>query len=636
MESKPNENDGLNLPACAVEFIRQVRRKMRYRRKVADDVQAELTAHFEDELRDCTNPEEREEKAQQLIEQFGDPRLLAVLCRRAKKRCRPLWCKVIVRSMQAVGIILLYIGLRSLPLLVGTPSLKVDYLAWLSERTRAGHEESLNARPYFDKAIGLLQDEKQITEAILVRPSWPGDMNEPQRQIVADVAKDNAEAFEMVRQGVTKPYYWIEYETAVSESLPAGITEPVELDPAMAFNQAVVPAMGHYKRFAQAFQISILWRAYQGHVSSALDDSLVLIDFAMHLEGRGTLIEQLVGIAIEGLGRSLVTTLLDRCEVSGADLARVQDRIRDLYARHETVMDVTGEKAVFLGLVQRMYTDDGSGNGHVLKRGLPLAARDWQDGVASLLLFGYPDRREMTSLIDALWQEYQLALATEPSRPQYEQHQAQCMALAQQSYLLAEGAPAMDRIASLAWHAKTGRRALLTTVAVMRYAADKGVYPPALDALVAEGYVNELLIDPYSGLPFGYRRTGDGFLLYSVGENGKDDGGQQGVRNGQPRLYAENGDWVFWPPEVTSQAPKKKTPARTGMDEEKAAEYRAAAPLNHTVRIERTGSYLKLNYELIGTDGKKYDLWKINDRSRPGFAIYRGDTQVGGGTFEFG
>ena len=34
------------LPECATELIRQVSRKMRYRRKARDEVQAELTAHF--------------------------------------------------------------------------------------------------------------------------------------------------------------------------------------------------------------------------------------------------------------------------------------------------------------------------------------------------------------------------------------------------------------------------------------------------------------------------------------------------------------------------------------------------------------------------------------------------------------
>ena len=32
-------------------------------------------------------------------------------------------------------------------------------------------------------------------------------------------------------------------------------------------------------------------------------------------------------------------------------------------------------------------------------------------------------------------------------------------------------------------------------------------------------------LDPFSKLPFGYRKTLDGFLVYSIGENLVDDGG---------------------------------------------------------------------------------------------------------------
>ena len=78
-----------NLPVAAVGFIRLVVKKMRYRRIVQDDVQAELAAHFEDELKSVKTDAEREQKAKQLVNGFGDAKMLAVLLRRAKKRCRP-------------------------------------------------------------------------------------------------------------------------------------------------------------------------------------------------------------------------------------------------------------------------------------------------------------------------------------------------------------------------------------------------------------------------------------------------------------------------------------------------------------------------------------------------------------------
>ncbi len=75
---------------------------------------------------------------------------------------------------------------------------------------------------------------------------------------------------------------------------------------------------------------------------------------------------------------------------------------------------------------------------------------------------------------------------------------------------------------------------------------------------------------------------------------------------------------------------------QSNLDAEMRAKYEAAAPLNHTVRITRMGSVLKLDYELVGTDGKRYDLWKIRDQSKPTFSIYHDNVKVGGGAFEFG
>ena len=75
---------------------------------------------------------------------------------------------------------------------------------------------------------------------------------------------------------------------------------------------------------------------------------------------------------------------------------------------------------------------------------------------------------------------------------------------------------------------------------------------------------------------------------------------------------------------------------RQGVNPEKAEALKAAAPLNHSVRISRTGRVLKLDYKLIGSDGKTYSLWDISERGKPTFSIYHNDVKVGGGTFEFG
>jgi len=55
---------------------------------------------------------------------------------------------------------------------------------------------------------------------------------------------------------------------------------------------------------------------------------------------------------------------------------------------------------------------------------------------------------------------------------------------------------------------------------LLRYRHVHGQFPPSLDPLELEG-----LTDPYDGKPLRYRRQGNGFIVYSVDEDQKDNGG---------------------------------------------------------------------------------------------------------------
>lgn len=69
-------------------------------------------------------------------------------------------------------------------------------------------------------------------------------------------------------------------------------------------------------------------------------------------------------------------------------------------------------------------------------------------------------------------------------------------------------------------------RAELTRVgiALAIHLAERGSYPEAMSELVPS-VLPKVPVDPLHGLPLGYRRTEDGYLLYAVGPNGIDDGG---------------------------------------------------------------------------------------------------------------
>ncbi|HTY88293.1 MAG TPA: hypothetical protein VMB80_12570 [Candidatus Acidoferrum sp.] len=74
--------------------------------------------------------------------------------------------------------------------------------------------------------------------------------------------------------------------------------------------------------------------------------------------------------------------------------------------------------------------------------------------------------------------------------------------------------------------------------ALERYRLAHGEYPESLAALMPQ-FIEKIPTDVIGGQPLHYRRTGDGkFLLYSIGWNETDDGGQASEDRGK-------GDWVW-------------------------------------------------------------------------------------------
>jgi len=94
------------------------------------------------------------------------------------------------------------------------------------------------------------------------------------------------------------------------------------------------------------------------------------------------------------------------------------------------------------------------------------------------------------------------------------------------------------------------RALLVTAVALKRYQARYRVYPQELAALRPE-FVETLPQDPIDGQPLRYRLRPDGtFLLYSVGDDGQDNGGDATPQGPFPKQWLRARDAV-WPVPAT-------------------------------------------------------------------------------------
>jgi hypothetical protein len=91
---------------------------------------------------------------------------------------------------------------------------------------------------------------------------------------------------------------------------------------------------------------------------------------------------------------------------------------------------------------------------------------------------------------------------------------------------------------------ETQNALLITALAVTAYHQNHGRYPESLEAL-APAYLPSVPIDPFSaGFPLRYRLSGGSPVLYSVGPDGKDDGGTPIAPAGQTPQQQSTGDIV--------------------------------------------------------------------------------------------
>ncbi|MHC4544004.1 MAG: DUF1700 domain-containing protein [Planctomycetota bacterium] len=529
------KTDLRNLPTSAAEFIRLVIKKMQYRKKIRRDVQAELEAHFEDELKDCKTDEQREQKVQQLIGEFGDVKLLAILLRRAKKRCRPLWRKVLVRGFQAVGLVILYILICSAPLVVGRPNVSVNYADWLNERSRAGRAESENAYSYYKKTVAV--SVKMPDGLYWSKVKWPADFNDIEMQQLLQWINDNNKALELMIAGTKRPYYW-----AVHSAVGADFSQGAIIDDALMEN------LSGYRVIARALNWRSRYKAHEGNIESALDDCLSLVRFGRHQQGNGLLVEQLVGVAVEGLAHSSISMIIEKGDVPADTLKKIHEQLQDEFAGPHDVINLDGEKVFLYDYIQRSFTDDGKGGGRMLARGAPLAVGDWKSGLWRFVSLSYPDRREVTAKVDDYYYLTEQVIDETPWQVHQKGESVKWDEIVGDSFFLKLLAPAHGRVVQLEWRMKTMRLGLLTMLALQRYEKDNGKYPENLGKLVELRYLRETPKDPYSDSSLVYKKTDESFILYSLGENLSDDEGQV-ARNdeGTIKKWASEGDWVFWP-----------------------------------------------------------------------------------------
>lgn len=290
----------------------------------------------------------------------------------------------------------------------------------------------------------------------------------------------NAPALALARQALQKP-----------------IAVPLAAKYADTISASDVPAK--VRELARQFSQEADVRLADGDSVGAMNSKLDTIELGIQYK-HGDYISALVGSAVEGIGRKGVEKIVSHLDATQcrAAIARLKtlEASRLSYAeilqneRNQTQILWVGQ---FEG-VEKMTEQDRA---KMSKRDLELLPLLRPDQLKADIAAVFTPLIESTSL------PYQQA-ATLPVPTS-------------KNPLLQQTADTMGRGRFLYERSRTANLLLLTALDLRAQKLETGAYP---DAFVPLG-------DPFSAelKPFAYRKTNDGYLLYSVGPDGKDDNG---------------------------------------------------------------------------------------------------------------
>lgn len=355
---------------------------------------------------------------------------------------------------------------------------------------------------------------------------------------IAAWLKTNEKPLELVLEAVRRPDY---FNPLVSRRQPG--------QPGMIMG-ALLPSVQKCRELATALAARAMLETQTGR----LDDAWRGLQ-ACHRLGRlvargGTLIEELVGIAIDQIATNADLAYL---EAANLPAKTILDRLKDLedlppMPSLADKIDLT-ERFTMMQLIQMIRRDGGKTMGGLTgQQPRPLtdeekkawATLDWAPALKAtnawydraVAAMRIEDRAARLKEFDRF--EADLAKVTKATKSRDDKvinklltEEGITKALPQRlaDVLIGLLMPAFRKVTDAQDRSIQNQRNLEVAFALAAYKGTEGKYPAKL-ADLAPKYLARVPDDLFSGKPLIYKLADGGYMLYSVGVNGKDDGGR--------------------------------------------------------------------------------------------------------------
>ena len=338
---------------------------------------------------------------------------------------------------------------------------------------------------------------------------------------LAEWVAENNGPLDMVVEASRRPRYWSPWP----ELLDGSDT---------SLYDATVPDLEGMREAGRALAVRAMWNLGEGRPAEAWDDLQAIYRLGRLAAQGPTLIDQFIAWGLYGIAWDGTATLVGSKTLNEREARTIQHDLEEVTPFNSIVnaMDVA-ERVASLDATLHMRSGDPLEDDLVertaLKHGLDwnVVLREynrWYDRfIAAAQLPDHSARAEavarltnelaqLDSRLDGPIDAFGVMLSRRA--------RSQLIANMLVSLLL----PAVESAVNAEDYANTQLEIIRLAAALAVYRAEHGTYPEKLADVVPE-VLPTLPVDPYHAKPFVYQRDGAGYLLYSPGPNGGDDGG---------------------------------------------------------------------------------------------------------------
>ncbi|MBU0641230.1 MAG: hypothetical protein KKB50_20420 [Planctomycetes bacterium] len=404
------------------------------------------------------------------------------------------------------------------------PDDPVDYVAWIN--AEYGRQVKDNAADDYQAAFAAFVANDAALEVVTKRAA--DEWSEQDKTLLKSWIDQNEACLDKYVAATNKSRCYFIFEAPESGTM-VGV---------------MLPSLRPFRDIAKLLRARASLRIGAGDAAEAMDDICALLVAGRHMRAQPMLIQYLVGVAVSATAYDAALEL-PGAAVGSADYEMLLRTLRraDRKPRPAT-KQLECEKLTFWDAAQH-WGRDQNGDGKLEQWVVPAGIMG--DASTTLAISPPGALDDVLAEADHLYGAGQTVFEQEygEARRLAAKIESDIQARRAKVPLLAALGPSLGRVDQL-YRKLVARRAGARVVLRMHaFKAEHGRWPSDLKE-ATQGEAPSIRKDPFSGMDLVYCLKGGEPLLYSVGFDGKDDGGKQPPDG---KHWGETGDAVFWPPQ---------------------------------------------------------------------------------------